>query len=198
MAPLTPGIARRVRRPAATRAVVAFITGVWLALGGRLGAQAVHASEAQVKAVFLLNFAQFVDWPPATAADSQAPLIIGILGDDPFNGFLDEAVRGERLHARPLVVRRYRRLEDVKACDILFISESEDERVDEILAALKNRPILTVSDAANFAQRGGIIRFVTAKSRVRLEINPDAAQGAHLTLSSKLLRLADLVTAPGR
>ncbi|HVH09481.1 MAG TPA: YfiR family protein, partial [Gemmatimonadales bacterium] len=83
-------------------------------------------------------------------------------------------------------------------CDILFISESEDERVDEILAALKNRPILTVSDAANFAQRGGIIRFVTAKSRVRLEINPDAAQGAHLTLSSKLLRLADLVTPPGR
>jgi YfiR/HmsC-like len=180
-----------------TGRVLAFLAGAWLLCTPRLDAQAVRASETQVKAVFLLNFAQFVDWPAETGADSQAPLVIGILGDDPFDGFLDEAVRGEQLRTRPVVVRRYRRLEDIKACDILFISESESDRVPEILASVKNRPILTVSDVTDFAQRGGIIRFVTAKARVRLEINPDAAQAARLTLSSKLLRLADLVTAHG-
>jgi YfiR/HmsC-like len=176
----------------------ALLVGAWLLLASRLAAQGLRASETQVESVFLLNFAQFVDWPAAAAADSQAPLVIGVLGDDPFNGVLDETVRGERLRGRPVVVRRYRRLEDIKACDILFISQSEAERLGDILATLKSRPILTVSDATDFAQRGGIIRFVTAKARVRLEINPDAAQAAHLTLSSKLLRLADLVTASGR
>src|SRR5204862_199309 len=79
----------------------------------RLGAQTGKASEAQVKAVFLFNFAQFVDWPPEAVPDSQAPLVIGILGGDPFGDFLDATVRGERRGARPFVVQRYQRVEDI-------------------------------------------------------------------------------------
>jgi len=175
------------------------ITVALLLVGAaRLGAQTAKASEAQVKAVFLFNFAQFVDWPPEAVPDSQAPLVIGILGGDPFGDFLDATVRGERRGARPFVVQRYQRVDDITRCDILYINRSAGDAPEEILARLKNRPILTVSDADRFAERGGMIRFVTDRSRIRLQINPAAAEAARLTISSKLLRVAEVITPPGR
>jgi hypothetical protein len=169
-----------------------------LVCAGRLGGQAATASDVQVKAVFLFNFAQFVDWPPDALPDSQAPLVIGILGGDPFGDVLDATVRGERRGARPFVVQRYQRVDDITRCDILFINRSAGDAPEEILARLKNRPILTVSDADRFAERGGMIRFVTDRSRIRLQINPLAAEAAHLTISSKLLRVAEVITPTGR
>ncbi len=163
--------------------------------------QSPKTSEYQLKAVFLFNFAQFVDWPPSAAQDSQPPqppLLIGILGDDPFGTFLDETVRGERVGARPIQVRHYRRIADIEECNILFISRSENERVPDILSVFKNRPVLTVSDADDFASQGGIIEFFTDKSRIRLRINLDAADAAKLTISSKLLRVAEVVRTPRR
>src|SRR5438046_10743513 len=95
-------------------AVLRVTTALLLVCAARLGAQAARASEAQVEAVFLFNFAQFVDWPPEAVPDSQAPLVIGILGGDPFGDLLDATVRGERRGARPFVVQRYQRVEDIK------------------------------------------------------------------------------------
>ncbi len=123
---------------------------------------------------------------------------IGILGDDPFGPFLDETVRGERVGARPIQVRRYHRIADIEECNILFISRSENERVPEILSALKHRPVLTVSDGDGFASQGGIIQFFTDKNRIRIRINLDAAEAANLTISSKLLRVAEVVRTPRR
>ncbi len=160
--------------------------------------QSPRASEHQLKAVFLFNFAQFVDWQPAGAQDPRTPLLIGILGDDPFGAFLDETVRGEHLGLRPFEIRRYRELRDIDVCNILFISRSENERVGQILAALQNRPILTVSDGADFAKRGGMIQFVNDKNRIRLRINLEAAQAANVVISSKLLRVAEIVRTPRR
>jgi uncharacterized protein DUF4154 len=179
-------------------ALLRLTAALLLVCAARLGAQAAKASEAQVKAVFLFNFAQFVDWPPEAIPDSQTPLVIGILGADPFGDFLDATVRGEHRGARPFVVQRYQRVEDITRCDILFISRSAGDRPEEILGRLKNRPILTVSDADRFAERGGMIRFVTDQSRIRLQINPGAAEAAHLTISSKLLRVAEVITPTGR
>jgi len=162
-----------------------------------LAAQAARPSEYQVKAVFLFNFAQFVDWPPEAVADSQAPLTIGVLGENPFGDVLDATVRGERRGARSFVVRRYQRVEDIKICDILFISRPEGDRPEGVLADLKRRPILTVSDADGFAEHGGMIGFVTDRNRIRLKINLGVVQAAHLTISSKLLRVAEIINPPG-
>ncbi len=100
-------------------------------------------------------------------------------------------------------MRRYRSVEEIKTCHILFISRPTGDRLDEITASLKNRPILTVGDDDGFAERGGMIRFVTDRSRIRLQINPQAAnpqaaEAAHLTISSKLLRVAEVITPMGR
>jgi hypothetical protein len=169
-----------------------------LVRGAGLAGQTAQAPEYQVKAVFLLNFAQFVDWPADAFPDADTPVVIGVLGDDPFGGVLDQTVRGERLGGRSFQVRRYQRVDEIKICHILFIARSEESRPEGILAGLKNRPILTVSDVDGFAERGGMIRFVTDRNRIRLQINPPAAEAAHLTISSKLLRLAEIVTPTGR
>ena len=178
---------------------VAWILGSALGLvpPSGLAAQAARPSEYQVKAVFLFNFAQFVDWPPDAVPDSQAPFIIGVLGSDPFGDLLDATVRGEHRGGRSFVVRRYQRIEDVKTCDILFISRPDAERLQGLLADLKARPILTVSDADGFAEHGGMIGFVTDRNRIRVKINLAVAQAAHLTISSKLLRVAEIVNPPG-
>jgi uncharacterized protein DUF4154 len=163
-----------------------------------LAAQAARASEYQLKAVFLFNFAQFVDWPADAFPDSTTPVVIGILGDDPFEGLLDQTVRDERLGGRPFQVRRYHSVDEIKACHILFIRRPDGARLEETLARLKNRPILTVSDIDGFAERGGMIRFVTDRNRIRLQINQESVEAAHLTISSKLLRVAEVITAAGR
>jgi hypothetical protein len=161
-------------------------------------AQSVRASASEVQAVFLFNFAQFVDWPAEAFPDPQAPLVIGILGKDPFGSFLDETVRGETVRGRTFRINRYRRLEQVKDCHILFISRSETDRLDGILAALKGRPILTVSSGDDFDRAGGIIRFILEESKIRLSVDLEAAQAARLTFSSKLLRSAGIVPPSSR
>jgi hypothetical protein len=144
--------------------------------------------EFQIKAVYLFNFAQFVDWPKAAFADAHSPLIVAILGDDPFGTALDETIRGEKLNGRNLAVIRTNRVEDILACHILFISRSESGRLEDILSTLKGRSILTVSDIEGFTHRGGMIQFITENKKVRLRINNGAARSAGLTISSKLLR----------
>jgi len=168
-----------------------------LLLSGGLGlsAQAEAPPEYQLKAVFLFNFAQFVDWPPEAFPESKTPIVIGILGEDPFGAYLDETVRDEKVNHRPLTVQRYRRVEEIEACHILFISRSEADRLGQILASLKDRNMLTVGDADGFTERGGMVRFVIEKNKIRLRINLKAAKAARLTISSKLLRPAEIVPA---
>jgi hypothetical protein len=176
----------------------AAIVAVLLALGAAPArAQAPAApTEYQVKAVFLFNFSQFVDWPAASFADARAPLVIGVLGSDPFGATLDEIVRGETVNGRPLAVRRYESVEQIDACHILYIGRSHDKQLEPVIAALKERNVLTVGDFDGFGRRGGIIRFMTVGNKIRLRVNLAAAQNAKLTISSKLLRPAQII-APG-
>jgi len=167
---------------------------LWLWAGSMWAAETGPSHEYQIKAVFLYNFAQFVDWPPKAFSETQGPLVIGILGDDPFGSFLDETVQGERARGRALVVRRYRRAEEIDVCHVLFISQSESGHLNEIMGRLKGRSILTVGDMEAFSRRAGMIRFVTENKKIRLHINVEAARAADLAISSKLLRPAEIVT----
>ncbi len=165
----------------------------WLAAICPAQAQKPRFNERDVKAVFLFNFVQFAEWPPEAFSDAQSPIVIGVLGEDPFGRALDDVVRGEVVGSRQLVVERFRRIEEIKACHILFISPSETEKYEQIFARLHGRPILTVGDTEGFATRGGMIRFLTEQNRIRLRVNVGAARAAGLTLSSKLLRAAEII-----
>lgn len=157
-------------------------------------AQSGPAGEYQLKAVFLLNFGRFVTWPPAAFPTPTSPFVIGVLGTDPYGDALDQAVRGEAIEGHPLAVQRHRRVADLKDCHILFISASEAGRIDAILAALSGRPVLTVCDADGPAWHDVMIQFRTENRRVRLQVNLTMAKAADLTISSKLLRPAEIVT----
>jgi len=164
-----------------------------LVLCAPLALRAASPSEYQVKAVFLFNFSQFVEWPASAFVDASRPLVIGVLGEDPFGAYLDEAVRDETVGGRTLAVRRFEHVEDVADCQILFISASMIDKLPRVLAGLRGKPILTVGETEGFARSGGMIRFVTERSRIRLRINVEPAVASGLTISSKLLRLAEIV-----
>ena len=195
MALLTIVARMRTRRRLWTSAGTWCVVCGLLLLGAlRVSAQTTPSKEYQIKAVFLFNFAQFVEWPPAAFASANSPIVIGVLGENPFGAYLDETVRDEKVNNRPLEVQRYRRVDEIKTCHVLFISRSEANRLEQILVSLKDRSILIVGDGDDFVQRGGMIRLATAQNKVRLIINVDAAKAANLTISSKLLRAAELMT----
>ena len=173
-----------------------FFPFLFLALSGS-SAQAQVSREYQLKAVFLYNFAQFTEWPPGAFADEKFPIVFGILGTDPFGRFLDDTITGETVRGRPLVVEHYRRAEEIKTCHILFVSQSEARQMDALVRSLKGKPILTVADADGPSSAGAIIRFAVENNKVHFRINQEAAGAAGLTLSSKLLRVAD-AAPPGR
>lgn len=152
------------------------------------------APEYEVKAVFLFNFTQFVEWPPSSFIPAQAPFVIGVFRENPFGSYLEDVVSGEKVNGRPLVVYHYKNLEEIKACHILFINKAEINNLEDILASIKGKNILTVSDAGSFLKQGGMIRFITKDNKIHIQINPEAAKEDDLTISSKLLRVAEIVS----
>lgn len=160
-------------------------------------AEAAPEKEYQVKAAFLFNFAQFVHWPDSLFRDKGSPLVLGILGEDPFESYLDEVVRGEKVNGHPIKVARYRSVDQVKDCHILYIGASEERRSADVLAALGRKQILTVGESDLFPRRGGMVSMVNRQGRIRLSVNLQAIQASDLGVSSKLLQLAEIVPAEG-
>jgi hypothetical protein len=158
------------------------------ALSGR--AQGTQPSEYQLKAAFLYHFAQLVNWPPEAFAQTNSPIVIGVLGENPFGKQLEESVRGKSVNGHPLAVKEVQTLGEVTTCHILFISASEKKRLSEILSAAREKSVLTVSETDNFTETGGMINFILDGTKIRFQINNAAAKAAGLKISSKLLTLA--------
>jgi hypothetical protein len=161
----------------------------------QLPAQQAMKREYQIKAVFLFNFTQFVQWPAAAFPATDSPLVIAILGEDPFGLYLDETVKGEMIDNHPLVVKRYSTVEEVRDCHILFITHADKNDIRRALDDLKVQPVLTVSDVDGFTKMGGMIRFFNENGRIKLRINVQSVSDAELVVSSKLLRLAEIVSS---
>jgi hypothetical protein len=185
-------------------------------LADAMAEEAASPSAAAVKAGYLLNLAEFVEWPTNAFPDSAAPIILGILGGDPFGSEL-EKLNGRKIEGRAIEIRRFkgalefrgqetpgRRQEDLaqkrnkkiralKACHILFISSTEKDFVAAILKSLNDSSVLTVGELPGFTQSGGVVGFAGSGARIRIEINLAAAEEARLKISSKLLSLARVI-----
>lgn len=159
--------------------------------------EAKVSQEYDLKAVFLLNFARFVDWPADAFQNAGTPIVIGVLGADPFGSTLRETVANESAHERKVVVRHCRSAEDLEACHILFIPQTESSLWQDLAGRLTRRSVLTVGEDRNFAARSGMIGFESHGRRLRLRINLAAATAARLTISSMLLRQAEIVGPTG-
>jgi len=154
------------------------------------------SSEYLIKAGFIFNFAKFVEWPPTTFAQPDSPIVIGILGTDPFGAIIDQIVQDKKIGGRGFVVKRLKwgaDPKDLRECKILFVGASERLHIDELVQIVRGLPILTVGETPGFAEHGGVIRFVLEDNRVRFEVNVEAARQAGLTISSRLLTLARII-----
>jgi hypothetical protein len=163
-----------------------------------LTAQTPVSREYQIKAAFIFNFSQFVSWPGDAFPSRETPLVIGVLGRNPFGSYLEETVSGENVSGHPVVVQHYSSTEEIGNCHILFIGYPDLKKAGQAIVALKDRSILTVSDLPGFLSRGGMIRLFTKNNNIRFEINPEPAKAAGLSLSAKLLQLATIYNASGK
>lgn len=154
--------------------------------------------ENEVKAAFLYNFARFVEWPRETGDADREILRIAVLGDDALATAVKELVDGKSIDGTRVVVERVYAGQALGRCDILYVAASEDPRLEEIFEAVGDRPVLTVGETNRFARLGGMIRFRIVDTRLRFEVNLNAAREPGLAVSSRLLGVASAVTgAPG-
>ena len=171
--------------------LIALIAGVFVWTVA--AAQSDQPSEYEVKAAFLFNFTKFVEWPENAFTNPRAPIVIGVIGDDPFGESLVHIVEGQQAQGRSIEVVKYRHGDELRRCHVLFISASERQRTEQILASLHQASVLTVSDMDGFAEAGGAIQFVIQENRVRFVVNLDVATQNKLRVSAKLLALARVI-----
>jgi hypothetical protein len=151
---------------------------------------------ARVEAAFLRNFARYVGWPPRAFAGEQAPWRVCVLGNNHFDGALEATFEGRKEQGRSFEVVRVARLEQLPACQIVFVNLPHAGERRAALASLKQRPVLTVGHAADFLDEGGIIRLL-ARERVEMSINLDQARAAALNIPSKMLEVSREVVENG-
>jgi hypothetical protein len=160
-------------------------------------AQVSPSVEYQVKAALLLNIAKFIEWPSDVFKSNTAPITFCVFGHDPFGSVLDDVLRGKTINNREILAWRIKELPDLKACQLIFVGDTEDKRMSEIINSLKGSSTLTVGESKDFAERGGEIQFYVEENKVRFSTNVDAVQRARLIVSSKLLGLARIVHDQG-
>lgn len=148
--------------------------------------------EYKVKAAYLYQFTKFTEWPGKEFLNINTPIRICVLGINPFGQLLDN-LNSKTSQDRHLEIEYLSSTNNLSQCHVIFISQSEEHNLKQILTLTKNSPVLTVSDMNDFAERGGIIGLVIAQGNIRLEINYDASSTAGVKLSSKLLEIATLI-----
>lgn len=161
------------------------------------------STEYLIKAGFIYNFANLVQWPSSSFAQPDSPIVIVILGEDHFGTTLDRALDGKKVNARSFVIKRARSVSELqrtlgpqKDCQILYVSSSEMPHLNEAIQMLKGVPVLTIGETPGFARNGGIINLILEDNKVRFEVNVAAAKEADLNISSRLLALARIVQSP--
>jgi len=176
----------------AARLFAWLVVGVWLMPAPQLHAQGALQREYEIKAAYLYNFINYINWPEQALPPAGGTITIGVIGENPFGSAL-APLAGKRIKGRILAVKECASLADAATCQIVFISPSERPKLEEILKGLKDAKVLSVSEIDGFAERGGMINFVSERNKVRFEINPEAARRTGLTISSELLKLARVV-----
>lgn len=190
--PFNPGGAWRPRVLMCVRRLTIAVIGALtlIAAGGiSTGAQAQSLGEDDAKAAFVLKLVNFVQWP----SNSTNDLVIGFIGADSTSDALQRQAAGKSVNGRKVVVRRLGLDGDLKACHVIFLGDSERKNTPSVLERVRGTSVLTVGEYEGFGQHGGIVNLMLNDGRIRFEVNPHAAERAHLQISSRLLSLATIV-----
>jgi len=165
----------------------------WMTKSPVLTAEEPQASEQQVKAVFLINFPKYVDWPAEVFAETNSPIVIAVPGETKVAEEIQKIISGRAVNGREITLRRVPSGDTSGVCHIVFISAAEQQRSPNLLGKLKGGGVLTVGESDDFLESGGIINLARRDRRIALEVNLTAAENARLKISSKLLNVASVV-----
>ena len=173
----------------------------WLAVmlmlaggGTSFAADPETLTEYQIKAGFFFNFTRFVEWPQRAFATPTSPILACVVGETPLTDLLTDVAAGKVVNGRQVSIRRVKPSDDLRGCNLLFISAAEQRHTAEMLESLKNMNTLTVGETRGFAQAGGMINFAIQENKVKLELNLDTTTRAGLKVNSKLIGVSRLVT----
>lgn len=149
--------------------------------------------EQQVKAAFVYNFMQFVEWPAQAFDNPQAPIIVASVDGADYGEALEGALAGKAVNQHPIIVRRYPSVDKVEAgCHVLVLASDDGAAIAAARAKLGGAPVLLVGEGPGFCAHGGLIRLFKEDGRMRFEINPKAAERVGLKIAAKLLKLASI------
>jgi hypothetical protein len=176
-----------------SRRIVGLALALFVAAGPMAPARGqIRAAEYEIKAAAVFQLARFTEWPTSSLGPADTPIVLGVLGDDPFGPLLEQLVLGRKVGGRPVVIRRLQRPAESAGCHLLFVAASEKPHMSRILEAVSGTGVLTIGETDQFAEHGGVIGLVMGKS-INLVVNTDAASRAHLKISSRVLTMARLV-----
>jgi hypothetical protein len=154
--------------------------------------------EYMVKAVFLYTFGRFIEWPPNTYPNKDAPFVIGVLGKNPFGESLDRIAKIRKIDGRPIKISYFQSLVEYRPCQILFVPKTTPpEEQTIVIKRLENQPVLLVGEEANFTRQGGTLNFFLEQDSIRFELNAETVKRQHLSIDAKMLQLASLVRGEG-
>jgi hypothetical protein len=163
------------------------------ARGDPVPADGKPSLESKVKAAFLFNFGKFIEWPEKAFRDAQDPFVFGIVGEDTFGEALESALKDKTIGGRKTAIKRFKSIEDVEPCQILFVSPSLEDGLAKVIERMRGKPVALVGEREGFAKKGGLFRFFLQDGSVRFEVNPEAARRAGLKVSAKLIQIAVVV-----
>jgi hypothetical protein len=197
-----PNIFQRACGSAARRPLIRpVLLAAFFAAGvtGASRAEPAGPSEYALKAVNIYKFLKFTDWPETAFASSNAPIRIGVLGDDAFGAMVEKVMANESIHDRPVVVRPAKKIEEMTDCHVIFVGKSEKPQTGHIVSVCENLPVLILGESDGFAEAGGIVNFYLQDKSVRFEVNLEAMRKHSLKIDSSLLDIGKIVkTRPGQ
>lgn len=148
------------------------------------------SKEYEIKAAFLYNFVKFVQWPSQSFASPESPIIIGVFGQNPFDGELERDVQGKKINGRRIEIRWVQNADDARQTQLLFVDASSDSKLDELMGAIKDVRVVTVGESDAFAHHGGTITFTTQGDKLRFAINIGSVERTGIKISAQLQKLA--------
>lgn len=150
--------------------------------------------EYEVKGAFLYHFANFVRWPESTFKTTDGHLRVCILGKDPFGHILEETLEKKTVKDHPFEIHRNPSKTELQHCHMLYFAASESPQMKTLHHHIAKGEVLTFGEDLEFMRQGGMVQFFVKDQKVQFAINPEVVNQTQLKVSSKLLRLAEIVS----
>jgi hypothetical protein len=182
-----PNFTRLAAPPWAAASALALLLTLAVGPSAAPGAEPV-AGEYDLKAAFVYQFTHYTEWPAESFEDSTSPIVVAVVGEDPFRGALERAVRDKTVGGRSLAYRHFANANALEPCHVLYVSPSERQQLGQIVRDAQDFAALTVADTEDFTREGGMVRFLTENKKVRFEIRRKAVEAAGLRIKAQLLK----------